>query len=182
MYWAIHLIGPSHLWPYLLNAALYAITLYSTFKIAELLFNADIASLTVLLLTLHYGFTRRAQLYNHNSVLVCFIALTVLVTLLALRDDKFGQWALAGLLAGLSLLVKYQAILPLVGILVAIGLNNDFQKMMLPLGELNKVFNKKTGEIITKNYEMLVPIVQQMCIRRLPRRGQNNPFSSADKT
>lgn len=128
MYWAIHLIGPSHLWPYLLNAALYAITLYSTFKIAELLFNADIASLTVLLLTLHYGFTRRAQLYNHNSVLVCFIALTVLVTLLALRDDKFGQWALAGLLAGLSLLVKYQAILPLVGILVAIGLNNDFQK------------------------------------------------------
>jgi hypothetical protein len=31
-------------------------------------------------------------------------------------------------------------------------MNNDFQKMMLPLGELNKVYNKKTGELNTIRY------------------------------
>lgn len=130
MYGAIHGLGHSPLWPYILSALLYAVTLVCTHQIAQLLFNRQVAAWTVFFLTLHYGFTRRAQVYNHNSVLIAFIALTVWLALLAVRKNKPIWWLATGLLAGLSLLVKYQAIVPLLGILVAIVLAGDFKKSL----------------------------------------------------
>jgi 4-amino-4-deoxy-L-arabinose transferase-like glycosyltransferase len=100
---------------------LYATTVLATHKIAELLFDADTAKWAVVLLTLHYGFTRRTQLYNHNSVLIAFVAVTVLLTVYALRDQKTWQWMWVGLMAGLSTLVKYQALVAFLGVLVAIA-------------------------------------------------------------
>ena len=120
MYVSLHWVGPSPYWPYVLSGLTYAVTVWASHRIARLLFDLDIAAWVALLLTLHYGFTRRAQLYNHNSVLVAFIALTAWVTLLALRDQKYRLWLGAGLLGGLSLLVKYQAAVPLAGIVVAV--------------------------------------------------------------
>ena len=120
MYVPLHLVGPSPYWPYVMSGLTYAVTVWASHRIARLLFDLDIAAWVALLLTLHYGFTRRAQLSNHNSVLVAFIALTAWVTLLALRDQKSRLWLAAGLLGGLSLLVKYQAAVPLAGIVVAV--------------------------------------------------------------
>ena len=131
MHFAIQAFGPSYLWTYVLSAVLYTITIIATFKVAEYIFDADIASFTALLLTLHYGFTRRAQLYNHNSVLIAFIAVTVLLTIIALREKRTIYWILVGLFSGLSILVKYQAILPLLGILLAIVLTNRFKLFKL---------------------------------------------------
>ena len=128
LYGALHLFGPSYLWTYLLSGVLYTLTLVATYKIAALLFNEERAIWVVLLLTLHYGFTRRAQLYNHNSVLVAFIAMTVWTTLLALRKQSLWLWFVCGLLGGLSILVKYQAIFPLIGIFVAIALTHQMGK------------------------------------------------------
>jgi 4-amino-4-deoxy-L-arabinose transferase-like glycosyltransferase len=130
MYIPMHLLGPSPLWTYVLSALLFGVTVFATHRIAGLLFNAETANWTALLLTLHYGFTRRAQLYNHNSVLIAFMALTVLVTLYALRDQKNRQWICAGLLAGLSLLVKYQAAVPLLGMVLAIVAAGQFRSAL----------------------------------------------------
>ena len=128
LYGVLHVFGPSDLWTYVLSAVLYTVTLVATYKITALLFDADRAAWIALLLTLHYGFTRRAQLYNHNSVLVTFIAVTALLTLLALRDQKLWQWIATGAFAAFSILVKYQAIFPLLGIFVAIALADQFKK------------------------------------------------------
>ena len=121
LYLPLHGLGPSPGWTYVLSALLYANTVLATHKIAELLFDADTATWAVVLLTLHYGFTRRAQLYNHNSVLIAFVAVTVLLTVYALRDQKTWQWMWVGLMAGLSTLVKYQALVAFLGVLVAIA-------------------------------------------------------------
>lgn len=126
MHLAIQWIGPSYLWTYALSAVLYTVTITATYKIAELIFDSDVASITAVLLTLHYGFTRRAQLYNHNSVLIAFIAVTALLTIIGLRKKRTIYWVMIGIFSGLSLLVKYQAIIPLIGILFAIALSSQF--------------------------------------------------------
>lgn len=133
MYFAIHTLGPSHLWTYVLSAALYTVTTVATFKIAEILFNTDIAALAAVMLTLHYGFTRRAQLYNHNTVLIALMAITVLLILLALRKKNTFYWVGAGFFSGLSVLTKYQALLPLLGIVVALVLSQNWQKNRVQL-------------------------------------------------
>jgi 4-amino-4-deoxy-L-arabinose transferase-like glycosyltransferase len=73
-----------------------------------------------LLMGLHIGFSWRAQLYNHNTVLIFFTATTVWATLLALDSSKKLSWLYVGLSAGLAMLSKYQAAIPLVGIVIAL--------------------------------------------------------------
>ena len=127
--WAVtHAFGYSHLWTYLLAAAFFSGTLWLTWKIANQLMPAPIANWVPILLTLHYGFTRRAQLYNHNAVLIFLIALTVLWTLLALKKQNWQSWVLVGVAAGLSMLTKYQAIIPLTGIVLALALSGELKK------------------------------------------------------
>ena len=62
MYFFIHTFGSSPIWTYVLSAILYSVTVIATYKVAELLFDRDVAVLTAIFLTLHYGFTRRAQI------------------------------------------------------------------------------------------------------------------------
>lgn len=128
MYFFLHTFGSSPIWTYVLSAILYSVAVLATYKVAELLFDRDVAVLSAILLTLHYGFTRRAQIYNHNTVLVAFVALTVLAVLWAVRKQKNVYWIFAGLLAGLSILVKYQAVLPLLGMLIALALTGELKK------------------------------------------------------
>jgi 4-amino-4-deoxy-L-arabinose transferase-like glycosyltransferase len=56
--------------------------------------------------------------FNHNSVLLPFQAATWLFFYRATRSGAWHQWVLVGLFAGLSMLVKYVALLPLAGLLV----------------------------------------------------------------
>ena len=128
LYGVLHVFGPSYLWTYLLAGLLYTITLVATYKITEILFDKERATWVALLLTLHYGFTRRAQLFNHNAVLVAFIAITALLTLLAVRRQTLWFWFAAGLFGGLSILVKYQALFPLAGIFVALAFSGELEK------------------------------------------------------
>lgn len=63
--------------------------------------------------------------FNHNTVLLPFQAATLLLFYLASRRQMVHLWALAGLFAGLSMLVKYVALLPLVGLLVYFALDRS---------------------------------------------------------
>jgi 4-amino-4-deoxy-L-arabinose transferase-like glycosyltransferase len=120
MWAALQVLGPVPQVTYLLAGILTAATVWCTARVAQRLYGDDVAIATALLLALHYGFTRRAQLYNHNTVLVACVALVALLVVLAVQRNRPRDWAMAGAAAGLALLGKYQAALPLVGLLVAV--------------------------------------------------------------
>ncbi len=112
--WAsFRLFGVHPLTTYALAALLFAGTLVVTARIAQRLLPAQAAAWVPVLLTLHYGFTRRAQIYNHNTVVVFFVALAVLALLSALQSRRTRDWAWFGAACGLAVLSKYQAVLPL---------------------------------------------------------------------
>ncbi|HWI10980.1 MAG TPA: glycosyltransferase family 39 protein [Burkholderiaceae bacterium] len=63
--------------------------------------------------------------FNHNTVLLPFQAATVLLFYLACRRQAWHLWMLVGAFAGLSMLVKYVALLPLAGLLVYFALDRS---------------------------------------------------------
>jgi 4-amino-4-deoxy-L-arabinose transferase-like glycosyltransferase len=63
--------------------------------------------------------------FNHNYALLPFQAATLLMFHRATRQGQWHQWALAGLFAGLSMLVKYVALLPLAGLLLYVALDRS---------------------------------------------------------
>lgn len=107
------LFGVHPLATYALAGLMFAGTLVLTWRSALRLLPAEAALWVPLVLTLHYGFTRRAQLYNHNAVVLFFVALAILRLLIALDSDKRRDWIVLGITVGLAMLSKYQALLPL---------------------------------------------------------------------
>ena len=125
---AIRIGGLQPWWPSVLAAVCVALNLLLTWRIACRLIGEDRAALAVLFAGLQQGFMAKAQLFNHNSVLVVCVSATVLLTLRAtqVRADRpvpnpTLRWALVGVMAGLAMLSKYQAASPLLGVLVALG-------------------------------------------------------------
>lgn len=118
----IRLIGFSIYWTYALAATCFAGTAFFTWLITQRLFGQQAAVFAVLLIGLHIGFSWRAQLYNHNTVLILCVAATVWATLRALDSGKKTSWFLVGMLAGLAMLSKYQALVPLLGIVLTLQL------------------------------------------------------------
>jgi len=117
---AIALAGPSDFVSYVLAAVCYSGTAYFTWKIASMLMPARAAALAVLLLSLHHGFSWRAQIYNHNAVLVLMASAFVWATMRAVRSGRRFDWLAAGALAGLAMLAKYQAVIPIVCVLLGL--------------------------------------------------------------
>ncbi len=130
----IRLIGFSVYWTYALAAACFIGTAFFTWRITLRLFGPQAAMFAVLLIGLHIGFSWRAQLYNHNTVLILMCAATVWATLRALDSGKKAAWVLSGALAGLAMLSKYQALVPLLGIVIALQLGGWFKQKKVQQG------------------------------------------------
>ncbi len=118
----IRLIGFSVYWTYALAAACFMGTAFFTWRITLRLFGPQAAMYAVLLIGLHIGFSWRAQLYNHNTVLLLFSSATLWATMRAIDSGRKLAWIVVGVLAGLAMLSKYQALVPLVGIVMALYL------------------------------------------------------------
>lgn len=110
------LFGHGPQWTYLLAAASVALTIYAIWKIARELVPADVALWVPIILSLHYGFSRKAQFYNHNTLLILFIALATLMLLWSIQKNQFRHWGAFGLACGLAILSKYQALVPIAGL------------------------------------------------------------------
>ncbi len=120
------LVGRQPAWPSVLSALCLAVTATCTWQIGKALIGAERAALALLLWGLQQGFASKAQLFNHNSALVALVAATAWATLAAARRSGRGDtarwhWVGVGVLAGLASLSKYQAVVPLVGLLVALA-------------------------------------------------------------
>jgi 4-amino-4-deoxy-L-arabinose transferase-like glycosyltransferase len=123
----IRAVGPSVYWSYALAAFCFSGTALFTWKIAERMIGLRLAAVAVLLLGLQLNFSWRAQIYNHNSLLILLVSAAVWSALVAAYDRRSGAWLLAGTFAGLAMLTKYQAIVPLLGLLGALWLSGAFK-------------------------------------------------------
>ncbi|MEY2873042.1 MAG: hypothetical protein RLZZ373_413 [Pseudomonadota bacterium] len=122
----IRLGGMQPWWPSVLAAACIALNLVLTWRVACWLIGEDRAALAVLFAGLQQGFMGKAQLFNHNSVLVVCVSAAVLLALRATHLDtarparqQTGRWVMLGIVSGLAMLSKYQAALPLLGVVLA---------------------------------------------------------------
>lgn len=124
---AMGVFGPATWWPYVLAACCFLGTAMFTYGIARRLLGEAVAPLALLLLSLHHAFSARASLFNHNSVMLLAVSATVWCVLRALASKRHtaAWWALVGVTAGLAILSKYQAVVPLAGILVGAWLAGD---------------------------------------------------------
>ena len=131
---ALNLFGFWSGWTYLLSAACFIGTVFFGWRIAHRIAGARVAAIAVLLQGLHLGFSQRAELYNHNTVVILFSSMTVWAALRALDRLRLRDWVLVGVCAGLALLAKYQAAVILGGILLAMGLSGELKDRRVRMG------------------------------------------------
>ena len=119
----IKLFGPSIYWAYVLATLCLLGTAGFTWLIGRELLGDRVAAATIVLWGLNLTFSQRAQLYNHNTVLVLCMAATVWLAMRANRATRGRAlwWAATGLGAAAALLSKYQAVVPLAGLLLALA-------------------------------------------------------------
>lgn len=121
------LAGPAPWIVYALAFGCLAITGLATMDIARLLLGRRAAAFAGLFWTLVQYFSWRGFMFNHNTVLVTCIALAVWFTLLAQRHGGFRFWVLAGVAAAGALLTKYQAVVPLLFVVIVLAWNGDLR-------------------------------------------------------
>ncbi len=118
---AIALAGPASWWPIVLAGLCTVATGWLTHRIARRLLGEPWATFAVLAWGLQQAFSMRASLFNHNTVMMLAVAATAWCVLEALQSRReLAWWLLAGVAAGAALLSKYQAIVPLAGVVVAL--------------------------------------------------------------
>ena len=105
------LLGRSPYWTYLLAALCHTITLMCMYRIACELLDPESSVWVVLILAMTYAMTRKAQYYNHNTVLLMGLSLTTWLTLLALKRQRWWIWISLGIALGGLLLTKYQSLI-----------------------------------------------------------------------
>jgi 4-amino-4-deoxy-L-arabinose transferase-like glycosyltransferase len=132
---AIHLFGPSVESARAMALVCVLGTGVFTYLVARELFDKPVASMTLLFWGLQHPFSHRCHLFNHNTVLMLTVSATAWCTLRAIRAPRSVFWWLAvGCLTGLSLLAKYQAIVPLTGVLFALWLSGELRSATARVG------------------------------------------------
>jgi hypothetical protein len=95
-------------------------TAFFTYRIALELIGRPLALVALMFWGLQQPFSSRAFLFNHNTVMMLSISAAAWCLLQALKPWTSRRWwAGVGLFAALSLLSKYQAGIPLAGLILA---------------------------------------------------------------
>jgi 4-amino-4-deoxy-L-arabinose transferase-like glycosyltransferase len=119
----VRLFGPSIYWAYVLATLCLLGTATFTWLVGRRLIGDRVAAAAIVLWGLNLCFSQRVQLYNHNTVLVLWIAATAWFAMrsaLATRGQPLW-WIATGLTAAAAILSKYQAVVPLAGVVLALG-------------------------------------------------------------
>lgn len=127
----VRLFGPSIYWAYVLSTACLLGTASFTWLIGRRLVGERVAAAAVVLWGLSLSFSQRVQLYNHNTVLVFWMAATVWLALRATaapRRTHLLWWAATGVAAAAAVLSKYQALVPLAGLLFALVMSGSLPR------------------------------------------------------
>ena len=125
----IRCFGPSVFWAYALASACLLGTAGFTWAIGRRLVGERAAAAGLLLWGLCLSFSQRAQLYNHNTVLVLFVSAAAWAAMRATASDRraFAWWLSTGVFAAGAVLSKYQALVPLAGIATGLLLSGSLR-------------------------------------------------------
>lgn len=105
---------------YALSALCIGLTGVFTYLAARELMTPTMALSVACLWGLQQPFGWRAWIYNHNTVLVMTVAMTVYFAARAAKRQHQWSWAMTGVAAGLAMSTKLQALVPLLGVLWAL--------------------------------------------------------------
>ena len=125
MHGLIQLFGPSVALPFVATQASIVIALALTWRLGCEFMSPQRSLIAMLLTSLVTYHNIGGDCFNHNTALLPFQAAAVLLFYRATRAGQWHQWALAGMFAGLAMLVKYVAMLPLAGLLLAFALDRQ---------------------------------------------------------
>jgi len=125
--WIMHALilvfGTSVALPFIATQVSTVVALALTWRLGCEFMSARRSLVAMLLTSLVTYHNIGADSFNHNSALLPFQAATLLLFYRATRHGMPHQWALAGLFAGLAMLVKYVTLWPLLGMLVYFALD-----------------------------------------------------------
>ncbi len=125
MHALIQLFGPSLLLPFVATQTCIVIALALTWRLGNEFMSPTRSLIAMALTSLVTYHNIGGDSFNHNTVLLPFQAAALLLFYLATRRQAWHLWALAGLFAGLAMLVKYVALFPLVGLLLYFALDRS---------------------------------------------------------
>jgi len=134
MHGLIALVGPSVALPFVATQLSIVIALALTWRLGCEFMSPQRSLIAMALTSLVTYHNIGGDCFNHNTALLPFQAATLLLFYRATRSGAWHHWALAGLLAGLSMLVKYVAALPLAGMLVYFALDRSLHTRRQGLG------------------------------------------------
>lgn len=138
--WIMHVLlqvfGPSVTLPFIATQASIVIALALTWRLGCEFLSPARSLIAVALTSLVTYHNMGGDCFNHNTALLPFQAATVLLFYLSTRRGAWHLWALTGLFAGLSMLVKYVAMLPLAGLLLYFVLDRSLHQRRQWLGLL----------------------------------------------
>ncbi len=132
---AVAVLG-AHAWvPSVVAGACMVATGVATWAVAKQLLGIRWAWFAAVLWSFQQWFSLRAYLYNHNTILVLTFALAACAAVHAVsKPHRRGRWVLVGLLAGLAMLSKYQAAIPLAGLVWAAWRSGSLQQASIRHG------------------------------------------------
>lgn len=119
---------------YAVSAFCISATGWLTYLLAKELSDIQAATCALALWTLQQPFSWRAWMFNHNSVMVLCVALVAFALVKALKTSQLRWWLLVALASGLSMLTKFQAALPLCGLLWVLVRTGAWRQNQVKLG------------------------------------------------
>ena len=114
----LEVFGPSVVLPFVATQCCIVLALAIVWVLACELMSPARALVAVVLTSLVTYHNIGADTFNHNTALLPFQAATFLAFHRATRRASLGWWCVTGVAAALAVLVKYVAVLPIVGLLV----------------------------------------------------------------
>lgn len=121
---------------YALAALCITLTGCLTYLLTAELTDRRVALCALGLWSLQQPFSWRAWMFNHNSVLVLCIALAAWCLVRALKSGAMWWWLGVGVSSGLAMLTKFQAGLPLLGMLWALARLGALRQVRVQQGVL----------------------------------------------
>lgn len=125
MHALLNVFGPSVALPFVAAQAAIVIALAITWRLGCELMSPWRSLMAMALTSLVTYHNIGGDNFNHSTALLPFQAAMVLLFFLATRRGGLYLWALTGLFAGLSMLVKYVALLPIGGLLIYLLLDRQ---------------------------------------------------------
>ena len=132
----LQVFGPSVALPFVATQACIVVALALTWRLGCEVMAARRALIAMALTSLVTYHNIGGDSFNHNTVLLPFQAALVLAFHLAARRGHWRWWALTGGFAGLAMLVKYVALLPIAALLLYALLDRRLHTRRSALGLL----------------------------------------------